>query len=527
MTVSLENLANLKNGSYYLSDNGEIKKAGLWTKFKYAFNLGHSKQRAVNLVNEIKHSLFLAAGSKGNQTLDEKISEFNFDSGVKSSDIKSLLSTFKQANQSKILSNSARSIALEHIKKQVKILTKKNPQIKDTPEIKDLFLKACKSVIDNPAVKETKNGQVIDKSAVFEQIALKVNALQVALTTLISVEGDDFYISGGYATYLEKTLFNQEGELVEGYTDYVLGPEAALLETIKDSLRVNDPDKLALLDKSAEYLASQVGIDPDLDNILFKQYSHIMRNSAHEPRSLDEVKQIVEGMKNNIEELSAVHKLFTRGHKVALSLYSQFEGNTFPKGILPKLIEFGSTASIDRIIYLGDKPSLTDLYKAFSYLQGRINEFYNENKLNELFKEPGQKVVIDKLIFTVMLSNLEKEDRTRIVNALGSADFFRFNTFCNEAFNNYEFPGSGEEQNLSREYLDKVQSTMNDFKSTLWALRLRDEPRSYNYTGDLDRNNETSSIMADVYETTMKLLDKDFELYTGQVVKDDFKNSDV
>ena len=63
MDLNIENISRLdNNSSYYLSDNGEIKKSGLLHKFKCFFGLGHSRQRVSNLINAIRNTILEASG---------------------------------------------------------------------------------------------------------------------------------------------------------------------------------------------------------------------------------------------------------------------------------------------------------------------------------------------------------------------------------------------------------------------------------------------------------------------------------
>ena len=101
MTVSLENIASLKDNSlYYLSDKGEVKKAGLWTKFKYVANLGHSRERVNNLLNEVKNILLQQSEGKGAGKIEARLRETDISFGIKGSSIKlSLQGLIKKDSQ--------------------------------------------------------------------------------------------------------------------------------------------------------------------------------------------------------------------------------------------------------------------------------------------------------------------------------------------------------------------------------------------------------------------------------------------
>ncbi|WP_295353582.1 hypothetical protein, partial [uncultured Succinivibrio sp.] len=139
MTVSLENIASLKDNSlYYLSDKGEVKKAGLWTKFKYVANLGHSRERVNNLLNEVKNILLQQSEGKGAGKIEARLRETDISFGIKGSSIKQLVNNFRVAQKDQILRVAAKNTANEMVSKIINVAGK--GRIVESDELKDLYM---------------------------------------------------------------------------------------------------------------------------------------------------------------------------------------------------------------------------------------------------------------------------------------------------------------------------------------------------------------------------------------------------
>lgn len=517
MSVSLENLANLRDGSYYLSDNGEVKKAGAWTKFKYTFNLGHSRERAHNLINEIKNTLYVSAGNCGEVFLNQRIEELNLSSGVKASDIKAMIADFKETNQNKILSNSAKKYCLAQINATLKNICKDSP-IRKTQELKDLFLKACKPLIDNPDVKDTPNGMVIDKQKLSERLLNKVNNLQNDLALLISREGENFTLTGGYAHYLEKALFDEKGNRIGNGIEHVKDPKTAFHEMVINSIDDTE-ENLVLVRRNTEYLANQLNKDPDLDEIIFKHYPSFIRNSGGVPRSIEKIQQSLDSLKTNLKELEELKQYSKNGYKSAVKSLYNIGVTGLPKGVIPKCLELARYVSLDPILSLGTKPSLEELYKAASFIRQKLNDIYNKTGLNKL-DSPDVKQVANELINNFMLSQTDKAQRSQLAQTFSSQNFYRFNAFCDEAVDDYNnFSGTPAEQTLQIGLLTDIQATISGFKLALWSVMTKPNAFTFSYKGDLDPNNEAGTVLDEVYTDCKKLINNDVKNFTNKHIK--------
>ena len=112
MSVSLNNLADLKSGNdYYLSDSGNIEKSGFIHKFKCFFNIGHSRERVVNLINEVQKTLLHSAGLVNSRDLNSQLSQISRTTAVSGEVIKNIAAQFRSVNSQRIIEKDTESIA--------------------------------------------------------------------------------------------------------------------------------------------------------------------------------------------------------------------------------------------------------------------------------------------------------------------------------------------------------------------------------------------------------------------------------
>ena len=268
--------------------------------------------------------------------MNERIKELDVDSGVKAADIKTLLADFKQANQNKILSNQAKKIANEQINATLKYLCKSNSQIIKTPELKELFLRACKPLIDNPDVKDTPNGKVIERQELVTHLFEKIDALQKDLALILSKQGENFNITGGYAKYLEKNLFDENGNRIENGIENVKDPKSALIDMINSAIKDTE-ENTQLIKRNAEYLANQLNKDPDLDEIILKHNTSFIRNTGGVPRSIEKIQQSIDSLTTNLKEIQELKQFSKNGYKSAVNSLYNLGVKGFPKGLITVL----------------------------------------------------------------------------------------------------------------------------------------------------------------------------------------------
>ena len=453
--------------------------------------------------------------------MNERIEELDVDSGVKAADIKTLLADFKQANQNKILSNQAKKIANEQINATLKYLCKSNSQIIKTPELKELFLRACKPLIDNPDVKDTPNGKVIERQELVTHLFEKIDALQKDLALILSKQGENFNITGGYAKYLEKNLFDENGNRIENGIENVKDPKSALIDMINSAIKDTE-ENTQLIKRNAEYLANQLNKDPDLDEIILKHNTSFIRNTGGVPRSIEKIQQSIDSLTTNLKEIQELKQFSKNGYKGAVNSLYNLGVKGFPKGLIHTCLGLARSVSLEPLLSLGKKPSLEELYKASTYIRDKLNDIFNQAGLHSLLDSPDEKQVMRDLIVIFMLSKTDKAQRAHLAQTLSSQNFNRFNAFCDEAVEHEEYySGTAAEKTLQTGVLTDIQATINSFKHTLWNVMTKPTSATFSYKGELDPNNEAGTIFDEIYSYSQKLISNDIKKYTEKFIKGD------
>ena len=96
MEITATNLSRIQDGCYYLSNaTGEIKKAGLWQKFKCFTGLGDGRAKVQRLVDHIKASLLADAAVKSDAALTDALDALDTTKSISSDDLKRIATNFK------------------------------------------------------------------------------------------------------------------------------------------------------------------------------------------------------------------------------------------------------------------------------------------------------------------------------------------------------------------------------------------------------------------------------------------------
>ena len=204
--ISLQDIANLKDtSSYYLSDQGEVKEQGLWTKFKCYFNLGHSRQRVQNLNTEIQRTLSNASGF-GDKQVANALDALGQEKGPTGAQIKEIFRNYKNENIDGFVKREAKGLAETVINKELnELLNFEDADLffpaKD--DLASLMRYALKPLMDNLPTKIEGGEKVLDKEALQTSMQNVLSDLSSILSAVINSQDLGMpVINSAYIAYL-------------------------------------------------------------------------------------------------------------------------------------------------------------------------------------------------------------------------------------------------------------------------------------------------------------------------------------
>ena len=177
MNISLDTLSRLSaNRSYYLSDDGTIKKTGLIQWFKCVTGLGDGRAKAQRLAQAVKQSLLASAGIANDATLNSDIGRFDGATySLSGSSLREIADRFKTAHAEVIRTNEihreAYAIAEEAADAEIKDW-KKGERVVDDPENPDSLgyvKKLALYSVQHMMLEATKNPDLMKDRDVFKR----------------------------------------------------------------------------------------------------------------------------------------------------------------------------------------------------------------------------------------------------------------------------------------------------------------------------------------------------------------------
>lgn len=156
MEITATNLSRIQDGCYYLSNaTGEIKKAGLWQKFKCFTGLGDGRAKVQRLVDHIKASLLADAAVKSDAALTDALDALDTTKSISSDDLKRIATNFKVVHADAIAKSDAMRTAKAIVDGVVEGWARKDKSVVYDPTnldyMKKLALYAARPVIDKAA----------------------------------------------------------------------------------------------------------------------------------------------------------------------------------------------------------------------------------------------------------------------------------------------------------------------------------------------------------------------------------------
>ncbi len=442
MGVTLDNIAALKNGSnYYLSDSGEIKKSGLIHKFKCTFNLGHSRQRVANLINEIQKTLLASAGLPANRQLNAQLSQINLKTAVKGEVIKNIAAQFKSVNSQQINENTASSIAKGLINKTVVDIQAKNGgQTRNTEALCSLLNKAVSDILKNPPmVKDKHNNNVVDKDALKNMLNDRLyHENKFLLKVAGSQELGKPKLTTSYLSYLKDNAYDKQGNrIVEDVTSLKNQFEAEK-EIILKACDVSE-NKREVFDENIDYLLEQGQNDADLHELLMANADRIVLGGNSEPRSLDSLKNKINGIKLNLAEIRSLAPKDQHMSNYAFRVLKGMLGKSLPDEMFTRLYNATLKADISNLSALNSKSSQWEIFKGIEDERSAIATIMSEQGANDLLKG-GNDVVIDdeerhpleQFIEDILVSRLSLKQQQGVRQAFLSVNNIKQQSFINK-----------------------------------------------------------------------------------------------
>ena len=526
MTVSLENIASLKDNSlYYLSDKGEVKKAGLWTKFKYVANLGHSRERVNNLLNEVKNILLQQSEGKGAGKIEARLRETDISSGIKGSAIKQLVNNFRVAQKDQILRVAAKNTANEMVSKIINVAGK--GRIVESDELKDLYMHVASQFTSKPPVREYNGDVQVDQEALKNSLRTVLDALTNELVSISNSEAlESPKITPMYAKYLKSALYDGKGVRNDKTIADLKVPKEVYLEQITRAIKPKDEEKV-LFKETSSYLISLLDKDNDLDKLLMNGFMRILKGGDNKLRSLNSVKAKIEGIQSNLNEVNKLKKSSPKLYKQIIENIKGLNGQAFPENCISKCIELSKEISLTPILKVNSDSSQLELYNAVSCFSNAMEDIYSQSGLGALGTGGDELAVSKDLIATCILSRLSSEQRANLFGAISSSNYAKLHSFCSKTCLDYAFfKGAKDEAKTGASIMTENMKVFPLIKGIVQRqMGMTPDPEIPFYDGEVSFNSEYRSIIDNVHKQSVDFIKKDLSSFVDNRIKGNASDS--
>lgn len=490
MDLNLENISRLdSNSSYYLSDNGEIKKSGLLHKFKCFFNFGHSRQRVANLINAIRNTIAEASGGAANFRLDEQFQTINQKSAVKGSVIKEFAETFRTANQASIAHALAKREAVRIIDSTILDLEAKgNSKIKNSPKLQELLYKALEIDIDEPPVVNKDGRNVLDLEHFKRTVSQKLNAISSCLIDIVNDERlGKPQLSNDYVDYLKGLLISEDGDITRPDPAALKKPDEAFAQLAAEDILKPDSTEgeIKLFNEGVQQILSECKDDPDLRDLLTLNYKTILTKGDDVIRSKDEVQKKINAIKSNLQELRQLSAGNPQVFNYGKQILSGESGKTFVPGSMTKMFNYVNSADIKDLLTISDRSSAFEMQKAVNKLVSILVDGAGSSgaELNDIIEASLARSFIAGML-TLRLSPAERQT---LVKVFESMEFSRLDAAYVKAQENFssarELPG--QIRYLYSSSTLSIRKTIDSFYTALCTITGKEE-KQYQYIGNVD-----------------------------------------
>lgn len=525
MTVSLENIASLKDNSlYYLSDKGEVKKAGLWTKFKYVANLGHSRERVNNLLNEVKNILLQQSEGKGAGKIEARLRETDISFGIKGSAIKQLVNNFRVAQKDQILRVAAKNTANEMVSKIINVAGK--GRIVESDELKDLYMHVASQFTSKPPVREDNGDVQVDQESLKNSLRTVFDALTNELVSISNSEAlESPKITPMYAKYLKSALYDGKGVRNDKTIADLKVPKEVYLEQITRAIKPKE--EKVLFKETSSYLISLLDQDNDLDKLIMNSFVKLLKGGDNKLRSLNSVKAKIEGIQSNLNEVNKLKKSSPKLYKQIIENIKGLNGQAFPENCISKCIELSKEISLTPILKVNSDSSQLELYNAVSYFSNAMDDIYSQSGLGALGTGGDELAVSKDLIATCILSRLSSEQRSNLLGAISSSNYAKLHSFCSKTCLDYAFfKGAKDEAKTGASIMTENMKVFPLIKGIVQRqMGMTPDPEIPFYDGEVSFNSEYRSIIDNVHKQSVDFIKKQISSFVDNRIKGNASDS--
>ncbi len=525
MKFSLDNIANLKSDSlYYLSDKGEIKEAGLWTRFKYTHNLGHSHERVSNLLNAVKEALMEKSGNYGWERLENTIEDLNIRFGVLGSEVKGIVNAFSGMYGNYIFQTSAERTADKLLNKMFNTLFSNFKTIPKSNELTNLFKHALSPVTTNPPTINTADGkQIIDEEKLQDKISTIISNLNTDLINITKSEKLGVNkLTASYAKYLKSALFDASGNRKETTIANLKNPRDALYQTIVgDESAVNAEDKEPL-NKAIDYLITECGNDDDLDEIISGFDSRFVRRGDERPRSLKSVKERLENIKQNLSELRTIKQDNPILYKQGIRRIKNLKGKSFPAESLSKCIDIAKNLSKVYLTKVNANSSQVELYEVISKLEQDTNKMIIDSGMDKLIEGEDERANCHVFITSSIISQLTTEQRAKLTNAFSSPNAYKLHKTLDNIVshtNGIFLKGSQPEINQGSKLLHSQTKSLDVLYQELYFYMGMEDKQLPYYVENNPNYSNANTIVDLLQKQSAKIISNQIDIYGNDKVK--------
>lgn len=524
--ISIDNLQN--NQSYYLSSDGEIKKAGLWQKFKCWANIGEARQQVRNLVSVIKSNLLDTVTYAKGDSLNEDFAKLDTTKNLKGSDLNRIIEKFKTANSDNIDKAQAKKIEGNIIENAVDSLLKEGLLEKRSAySMQDLLQKSISQIKEEDLPKKNEAGkEVFDKETYTQKIEEFIKQFVDTIREIKEAKLPENKLNNYYLDYIKGKLFDDEGNLLNVSVDQFKGIDEAkrdyILSKIGDDIDLNDKRTNEIID----YVISKTKENKGAADIIMKSCQSILLNGANKLRSLDSVKKRIDAIFSNADEYNAIGQNLHGFRKTGIRILGYTEGKAFPPGFITKFYNKAKDLDLGPLKNLKATSSPEEMHKALFSLYKSLSEAMKSSGTAEeiqAVQEDRNSLKASKILFqSIVLLRMTPEERVNLKTVFGSLNFAKIQNMYNELYDDYGYTdqlGRNKQGTVTTLAFD-MANTNNILIENLEFLSNTNDIHTMNYEGPILVQEDK---LGPVYDSLLDGTDEYISEQTDSYINDNFK----
>lgn len=525
MKVSLENIANLKNSSsYYLADNGDIKKSGLIHKFKCFFDLGHSRQRVANLITAIQKSFTEKAGVLNIYSLNQDLKTLDTSSALSGKQLREIATRFKTQNANLFFKKEAIALVNEITNKFISELQTEFPdKIKDTAPLKSFLQYEYLDFFDRLPLKEENGEKSLDRETYEHNITATLSERKALIAEVLNSEKLNVNVlDDSYVNYI-KSVACQDGELIVHSTEKFATYENAVRNYLIDYLGKSSNATEADRSDRVDLVLNLAKKDERLYSILMvsTNFKSIFLTNTAQLRSADEVKNRINGFYDNLQDFKA-YSNDPLLYKSLNNILHGLVGKPLVRGMDVKIHRLVEQTDFNDLFKLNANSSVEELSKALANTNVLVDKIMNDSGIRSYADGPDTLVPYKQLIMSFVLAKAGPEQRHNMLRALESTNYHRLASIFSRIDNDeIELPNNmkASEDMIVRNMVE-VQGTKNALELALCEFMGVEQKKELpDYVLNDIPNKTVRNVLTDLMNTAKTLVNNAIE----NVVETNFK----